>query len=161
MTDAPTPRPPLPIGGWLVLLAIGIVLSPFVLLIQVVPLYSALFSDSTYALLTTPSSEFYHAMWKPLLWSEMIFNGLFICAAIWIAYLFFNRKERFPKAYTVIAVFSLVFILGDAYAITLILPNEPMFDPETAKQLLRGVFTLCVWCPYVLISQRSKDTFML
>ena len=78
-----------------------------------------------------------------------------------MSYIFPIPKSRdFPKWYIGIAVFSLVYIVADAFAIKLVLPNEPIFDPDTIKELLRSVIMVVVWVPYMLVSKRVKATFI-
>ncbi len=77
-----------------------------------------------------------------------------------MAYKFFNKSRDFPKWYIGIAVFSLVFIVADAFAIKLVLPNEPVFDPDIIKELMRSVIMVVVWVPYMLVSKRVKATFI-
>jgi hypothetical protein len=77
-----------------------------------------------------------------------------------MTYKFFTKSSNFPKWYIGIAVFSLVFIVADAFAIKLILPNESVFDPDTIKELMRSVIMVVVWVPYMLVSKRVKATFI-
>ncbi len=75
---------PAGLGGWLILVGIGVVLSPIRLLISSAITYFPIFSDGTWQAVTTVGSEFYHPFWGPLLLSEIIFN--FGKAAVLIFY---------------------------------------------------------------------------
>ena len=77
-----------------------------------------------------------------------------------MAYKFIAKSRDFPKWYIGIAVFSLVFIVADAFAIKLVLPSEPVFDPDTIKELMRSVIMVTIWVPYMLVSKRVKATFI-
>jgi hypothetical protein len=35
-----------------------------------------------------------------------------------------------------------------------------MFDPETAKEFFRSLISMAIWVPYMLVSQRVKNTFI-
>jgi hypothetical protein len=41
-----------------------------------------------------------------------------------------------------------------------VLPGEPVFDPDTVKELMRSLFMVVVWVPYILASKRVKATFI-
>ena len=77
-----------------------------------------------------------------------------------MAYKFFTKSKDFPKWYIGIALFSTIFIILDAYAIKLVLPDEPVFDADTTKELMRSMFMLFVWGSYLLLSKRVKETFV-
>lgn len=151
-----TPR----IGGWLILVAFGVVLSPIRMAAQFFQLYFALFSNGSWAALTTPGSEAYNALWMPLLLLEMGVNaGLFIFSLV-IVFLFFSRKRLFPRFYIIGLMFSLAFQLLDAWAFSAVLTDEPMFDPDTVNGLLQLLVGAAIWVPYMLVSKRVRATFV-
>jgi hypothetical protein len=148
------------IGGWLILIALGIVITPFRLLIFMVPTYSEIFSTGIWQALTTQGSEAYNPLWAPIIILEIIINSGMLLVWFYLAYLFFTKKSLFPKVYIGLAIFSLAFILADAFAITLVLPNEPIFGPDTIQEVLRALVMVVIWVPYMLLSKRVKATFV-
>jgi hypothetical protein len=147
------------IGGWLVLVAIGIVVAPIRLIMVMAATYSDIFSTGAWEALTTPGREAYNALFGPIIIGEIIINIGVICACFYLAYLFFSKKSVSPKFFIGLAVFSLIFIIVDAFAIKLVVPSEPVFDQDTVKELMRSLFAVVVWVPYMLISKRVKATF--
>ena len=148
------------IRGWLILIAIGIIVSPLRILILVIPLYADIFKNGAWDLLTTPGNEAYHPLWSLIIMGEIAINAIFIIGWITIAFFFFLKKRIFPKLYIGMLLFTLTFIVLDAYAIKAVLPDDPVFDPDTLKELIRTLGASLVWIPYMLISKRVKATFV-
>lgn len=147
------------LGGWLILVGIGVIISPIQLLVTYIPIYN-IFEDGTWEALTTVGSEAYNPLWGPLLIGEIVYNAAMVAVSIYLIYLFFSKHHLFPKVYIAIVAVSLVFIPLDAWLVTKVLPTEPMFDPETAKEFMRAFVSGCIWVPYMLISKRVKLTFV-
>jgi hypothetical protein len=148
------------IRGWLILIAIGIVVSPLRILVLVIPLYADIFKNGAWELLTTPGNELYHPLWSPIIMGEIAINAIFIVGWIVIAFFFFLKKRVFPKLYIGMLLFTLSFIVLDAYAIKAVLPDDPVFDPDTLKELIRTLGASLIWIPYMLISKRVRATFV-
>lgn len=148
------------IGGWLILIAIGIIVSPIRLSYFIATTYADIFTDGTWEALTTEGGGAYHPLWLPLLTGEIIINGALILASLYMAFLFFTKSVAFTRWFIGIAVFSLVFIIVDAFALTAVLPDEPVFDPDTVRELMRSGILVAVWVPYMLVSKRVKATFV-
>jgi len=155
-----TPKSIEGIGGWLILVAIGVVISPLRLLAELSKTYLPIFKDGTWEALTSPGSEVYNSAFSTLLIGEILFNSLMVLASIYLIYLLFAKKSFFPKLYIWIIVFSLIFIPLDAVIVSSIFPEVQAFDPETLKELAKTVIVGIVWVPYMLISKRVKATFI-
>jgi hypothetical protein len=148
------------IGGWLILIALGIVITPIRLLMFMIPTYSEIFSTGVWEALTTQGSEAYNPLWAPILIFNIIGNSGILLAWLYLAYLFFSKNILFPKVYIGLAIFGLAFILADAGAIILVLPNEPVFGPDNTREVIRALVMVVIWVPYMLMSKRVKATFV-
>lgn len=148
------------IGGWLIIIAIGIVLTPIRVVYNMWLVYPQIFSDGTWETLTTQGTPSYHPFWGPILVCEIGINTLLIVAWLFMAYLFFSKKKMFPKMYIFMMLFSLVFIVLDAFAIKIVIPDMAIFDPETTKEVFRSVIGVAIWVPYMLVSKRVRNTFV-
>lgn len=148
------------LNGWLILVGIGVVISPIRLLITLVPSYQPIFEDGTWEALTTVGSESYTPYFGSLLIGEMVFNAIMFAASIYLIYLFFSKHHLFPKLYIVIVMATLIFIPLDAWLVTQLFPSLPMFDTETTTEFLRAVLVAAIWIPYMIISKRVKATFV-
>ena len=149
------------IGGWLILVAIGIVVSPIRLGILMLTVFVPVFTGTTWATLTSPGSASYHPLWGPLLVFELIGNLAFLLIGIVTAILFFRKSRWFPKVYIATMFCSFCYVLLDAWFVSLVLSNEPIFDAETTKELVRPLVATLIWGPYLIISNRAKNTFVV
>lgn len=148
------------IGGWLILVALGIIIAPLRIITQIFPTYFKLLSDGSWAVLTTPGTEVYNPLWAPILFGEIAINSGLVLAWAFTAFLFFSKRKLFRKWYIGIILFTPPFIFVDALATKSVLPNEPIFDADTAKELGRSLFASLIWVPYMLTSVRVKATFI-
>ena len=148
------------IGGWLILVAIGIIVTPIRIVWLLMTVYPEMFSLGVWEALTSQGSEFYDPLWAPIIIAELLINCGLLVVSLYLAYKFFTKSKDFPKWFIGIAIFSLVWIIADAFAIKLVLPSEPIFDSETTQQLIRALIQVLIWVPYMLVSQRVKATFI-
>jgi hypothetical protein len=147
------------LGGWLIIVGIGIFMSPIVALAKLLPIYSKMFSDGSWKALMTQGTESYHPIWTPFLISEMALNLGFILIFLFIIYLFFSKRAIFPKWYNSVLILYPIFLLFDAIALKFTLPIIPIIDPFTLKQLAIALAEMG-WIPYLLVSKRVKVTFV-
>ena len=148
------------LGGWLILVGFGIIASPFIMIAQLIPIYSDIFESGAWDLLTTPGSELYTPGFSIFLATESLVNALMLIAWLYIAFLFFTKKSNFPKWYIGILIFTPAFLFIDALMSGSIFPNEEMFDQGTVKEIGRGIFGGIIWTWYMLVSKRVKATFV-
>lgn len=148
------------LGGWLILVGLGVVVKPIRLLATFIPTYKPIFENGAWETLTTVGSVAYNPLWAPLLIGEIAYNTLMFAASLYLIYLFFSKHYLFPKLYIGIVTLSLLFIPLDAWVVTEILPDEPMFDTGTTREFMRTFIWAVIWVPYLLVSQRVKVTFV-
>lgn len=148
------------LGGWLILVGLGVVITPVKLLYNFIPVFVPIFTDGTWEALTNEESESYHPLFKSLLLGELTFNLCLVIATIYLIYLFFTRHYRFPVIYIAVLAVSIAVIPLDAWISSYVLPNEPIFDRETTTELARAAISGLIWIPYMLLSKRVKATFV-
>lgn len=148
------------LGGWLILVGLGVVFGPFRILAELVKAYKPIFKDGTWDLLTNPLSEYYNPAFKNFAIFEFTVNGVIILASFYMIYLFFSKKTLFPKMFIWLQVISFVFVLLDALIASSIFPDMQAFDAETTKTLMRIFIYSAIWIPYMLVSKRVKATFV-
>ncbi len=148
------------LGGWLILVGFGVVVSPLRMILQIYPPYTEMFSNGYWEIITTPGSQSYNPAFASILIGEMILNGILFFSWIYIAFLFFLKKRDFPKWYIGIMAFTLIFIIGDALLLMAFFPSISIADPETIKEIVQAIIGAAIWIPYMLVSKRVKATFV-
>ncbi len=80
------------IGGWLLLIGIGVALNPLVSA-PASFLKHAPFFDGTWQTVTTPGSPSYHRMWSIVLPYELLMNSALAIWSVYMAFLFFGKRK--------------------------------------------------------------------
>ena len=143
------------IGGWLILVAIGLAVAPVRLLKETIAPIHEMLTDGSWSAL----AEMYPYL-GALMIGELVINSLLICGSFWLIYLFISKHYLFPRIYIVLIAMSLAFLLIDTWLVTWLVPEVPMFDEATILDLLRGTIVAMIWIPYMLVSRRVKATFV-
>lgn len=148
------------IGGWLILIAIGLIFTPIVIL-------SGLILDESYydayswsALWNTPGPT-----GKPMVFLiavEMIVNYAFVIYSTVIIILFFQRRTIVPRLMIILYGAILAFLILDTVVALALAPDlfTPQENQESFKEIIKGIFRCAIWIPYFLVSQRVKETFV-
>lgn len=147
------------IGGWLALPGIGLVLSPIILIYQIVQngyflngIWSA-FYDGGYdnAGLLTFSMGF-----------ELIYNLAFLVFTILLIVLYFKKRTSLPKLIVIFYILNFAVPLLQHILLSPFLPEELVSDVEnmeTYKDLGKSLIGAAIWIPYFMVSTRVKQTF--
>jgi len=148
------------IGGWLFLVAIGMVLTPIRLSTFILKDVLPAFNKETWTIITTPGSEVYHPLFGPLMIGELITNVLFLIFSIVVAVLFFQRKKIVPKLTIILYITYFVFLVVDYFVTDLVPFVAAQDDSDTERQIIQTFFTCAIWVPYFIVSKRVKGTFV-
>ncbi|AEF55309.1 DUF2569 domain-containing protein [Marinomonas posidonica] len=148
------------LGGWLILVGLGVLIRPIILLLTIFPIFKSIFENGMWEALTAKGSELYIPYFSSLLAAELACNIIFFLASIYLFYLFFSKNYLFPKVYIAISVASLVFIPLDSWLVNKVFPDVSVFDPETTKEFILVLISCIIWIPYMLLSKRVKITFV-
>ena len=143
-----------PIGGWLVLPAIGISLTPIIMFISLYK--NGYFNSEIWGGLLNPETSNYSLTHSLIFFGEFTFNILFIIFALLASILFLFRRSSTPQVMIAFYVSNSVFIILDSILTsTLNISSETAFDQEIFKAIIR----MGIWVPYFMKSPRVKETF--
>jgi hypothetical protein len=148
------------IGGWLILPAIGLVISPIFQGIWIIRDIVPALNPDVLKTLSDPASDNYSAMWVPTMVFESVTSILMFAFTLWLAYLFFFRKSpRVPRLFIVLLAAQLIIQVID-WVLTknLPLPAEQSGNGFVSS-LGRSIINAAIWIPYFLWSIRVRNTF--
>lgn len=120
------------LGRWLILIGIGLIISPFVDLFEIATTEADTLVDIT-------------------------INSLAVIVDCYLIYLFFAMKKFFPKLYIWVLILNLLAVLSSAAMIEF---DGSILDSSTLKDIKRAIFAVIVWVPYMIKSKRVKATFI-
>jgi len=148
------------IGGWLLLPALGLVLTPLRMSYGIYKDLWPVFSEGYWEVLTTPTSEAYHPYWAALIIFEMAGNAVLIAITLVALYFFFSKSRHTPRVMVVWLGAILAFTATDFFVADLIPAVAEQKDDQSVKELGRAVVGAAIWIPYFLVSKRVKATFV-
>jgi hypothetical protein len=148
------------IGGWLLLPALGLLLTPFRVSYSLYKDMGPIFSEGYWSTLTTPASEAYHPYWAPLLIFEIAGNALLVIASLILMYFFFSKSRYAPRMMITWLAFIPVFVGADFFLGDLIPAVAEQDDTQSVREFDRAAIGAAIWIPYFLASKRVKATFV-
>ncbi len=146
------------IGGWLVLVIIGLILSFFVLIYQIFT--STVFFDiKTFDLIRSQKNTLDGILWSLIIIIELVYNVLMVIFIGLIILLFFKRRTILPRLIIILYAVNFSFQLID----TLLARQIPAIvaDHSSYKSVIQGFVAACIWIPYFIHSKRVKNTFVV
>jgi len=157
--DEPAAAPPAPprIGGWLVLPAIGLVVTPFRVAYEARVLLPFLDQSVWNATVEAAGPGRFFVQASLLL--SMCGNVLLIALAVWAILELFRRRRIFPLAYIVTMGAGVALVLLDLMLATMADPASSP-DPGELGAIGRGLTAFAFWSAYMLRSKRVRRTFV-
>jgi hypothetical protein len=148
------------IGGWLILIALGLIITPIRLCISLINNYLPIFTKGGWSKLTTPGSPAYHQLWAPVLTSEIIGNLFFAIFALALFAIMMKKMKVFPKLMIAFIALNLAFIIADGAFARLIPAVAAQASESPYIEILRTSLVAVIWIPYFCVSVRVKQTFI-
>ena len=145
------------LGGWLVLLAIGLIIMPLRLL-GVLGQDLKAFTGDTWRSLTNPESPAYHPAWGPVIFAETLVNAAFLAGSFVLLNLFFNRRASFPRMAIIFLLASALFQLVEVIVGRLLLGS--VVAQAGLDALAIAAVSATIWTTYLLRSRRVANTFV-
>lgn len=151
---------PKPIGGWLILVAIGISISPFRILYNVVSTQEYFNHNLWIGLFDSEKSVIIPEL-AALLVFELVYNTLIFIYIILVLILFYKKRTSLPRLISIFYAVNLVVIVIDTVLALGLMPNVYSEQEKVGfyKNIVGSLIACAIWIPYFTISQRVKETF--
>ncbi|MFL0245580.1 DUF2569 domain-containing protein [Candidatus Clostridium stratigraminis] len=146
------------IGGWLILVAIGLCISIVLNLPTFIKTINSI-NSKAWPLLTTIGTKYYQAGLKEAIYFEIIGFFIILITNLLCIIFFFKKKRLFPKLMISLLTFNLIFQITQH----IIVISNTSFNANstlTNLQLAKPFITALVWIPYFILSERVKKTFI-
>lgn len=146
------------IGGWLIVIAIGISIAPITLLVTLGK--SGLYNQTTWDSLDNLSS-FATFAYKSALIFESIANAYLLSFSILIIFAFFNRRKSLPYFFIAFKISSFIVLLFDILLAFWADGGAARYNyiSDITRLVIQGIFAT-IWILYFLKSERVKATFV-
>lgn len=141
---------PYGIGGWLLIPAIGVVISPLLVAVAIA-MNVSMFDSPLIAEL-----EVDHPGLRTTILLETLLSAAFLAFQVYVAVVFFMKKRFVPKLMIAYLTINLALTVI-AVALTGLVLEE--FNASDTQSITRAVVLAAVWIPYFLVSRRVKNTF--
>jgi len=148
------------IKGWLVIVAIGVFITPIRMTYELFPYFSTLFENDFLREITNKASSSYNPLLSAVIVGEGITNILMLCGSLYVARLFMTKNYLFPRAFIIFTLAVVAIVPLDGWMIHSLLPQIPVFDNETENSFMRTLVSAFIWIPYMLKSRRVECTFI-
>jgi hypothetical protein len=148
------------LGGWLILVQVGIYITMLMLLLQLFQYSIPAISPETWNVFTSNKSEFYHPLWGPVLIFETLYNILLLIFCVYILFNLYKRKFILPRLMILFYSTSLIVGIIDSILLYQIPFARETEDGNSLRDTARSIITCAIWIPYFMKSKRVKNTFV-
>lgn len=155
--DAPPPLPAPPLGGWLILFALGVIARAILLPISIVTDIENYFDRDIWQNLTAAGSKVRNVPLALFMHVELVCNLALVALAWLAAILFFQRRREAPRWNIVLLAGAALFLTADVIVAGKLAVEV---KPEDWKEPGRAIIAALIWVPYLLCSERVKRTFV-
>jgi hypothetical protein len=153
-------KPPVWLGGWLILLWILLLQAPFDAITELSE-YVDIINSGKFAMMTSKVSLMYVDWIFPLFLFEIMETLISIIFLSGLVYLYFVEHKLFPRLFKIFIIFS--FIANWLYYILAYVLRDDLDILDDWKILMRIVWTffwMLAWGLYISVSVRGKNTFI-
>jgi transglutaminase-like putative cysteine protease len=148
------------LGGWLILVAFGLILRPIILLSTLVQNREGYLNLNVWRISTTPGSDNYNEHFAWLIPVEIIVNMVLFSYSVLLIILFFRRSHLFPRTMQVFLGVLILTALFGVWEDSLLGTTDTMARAASYRNLAQVLVASAVWIPYFSVSRRVKATFV-
>jgi hypothetical protein len=150
------------LGGWLILIGIGLVLSPFRIAYD---LYKTpdFFNGIVWGNLFDLNNSSKNLVTGIVMSFELVFNVVKFVYVGLLILLFFKRRSTFPVLAIFFYLISILVLVIDTWSVSLLHGTAltAADQKESVKSIIQGALVVLIWVPYLLRSNRVRETFVV
>ncbi|MGZ9583687.1 DUF2569 domain-containing protein [Paenibacillus marinisediminis] len=148
------------LGGWLVLIQIGLYATIIMLINSLFTYTIPSLSSEIWDPLTSVNSDLYHPLWGFTIIFAGVFNTLNLLFSIYCLINMYRKKTIFPKLMIAFYTLSLIIAIVDYVLMSQLPIANGLDDGSILKDMVRAIITCMIWIPYFLKSERVQNTFI-
>lgn len=145
-------------GGWLLLPAFGILVSPIRIAVDVVGARH-LFTTGVWTNLAVPGGTGYDPLWAPAIMLTIGANLALLVFSILLIVLLVQRRRSLPWAYTLFVLGNLAIQAADHWFSAKVTPETPLPHGSMAG-MIGTLWGSVIWIGYFHMSKRVHSTFV-
>lgn len=149
------------LGGWLVLVQIGLYGTIITQLLQLFQGSFTAFDAEFWNTFTSSDSELYHPLWGFIIVFETVFSVGFVLFSAYILINFYGKKAIVPTLIIILYCADPIFKIID-YVLLYQIPSAREvgeINSNSIRNIIRSVLTSAIWCAYFMKSERVHNTF--
>jgi transglutaminase-like putative cysteine protease len=148
------------LGGWLVLIGLGLCVAPLIRLVTVGQHWEGYFSVQVWQVVAMPKGASYQPLYGPLLIFELLGNTVLLGLNLLALCLFFSKRRAFPRIYITFILFNALFLILDDTGSAQLLSRQATATVSSYRDSARATFYAVIWTAYMLRSRRVRLTFV-
>lgn len=145
-----------PIGGWLLLVGLGLIITPFRIIYDLV----------------ISNQYFDQVMWETLIYQEnwglfslvgveFVYNICYLIFCLVVIALFLNRRSSLPRVISIYyGINFLVTVVDTLAAFGVGIEYDAAQQNEIYRDIFKSLMAAMIWIPYFNLSERVKTTFV-
>ena len=147
------------LGGWLILIGIGLCFAPVTRVSLLAKHWEGLFSLNAWQMVAMPTGEHYHPLYAPLLIFEVLGNVLLLGINLLALGLFFKKRSLFPKVWMILMFSNAAFLWADGAVSGMIPFVSGSSGGSTWRKAFSASWGALLWTAYLFKSKRVRATF--
>ncbi|WP_445748665.1 DUF3857 domain-containing protein [Polaribacter sp.] len=145
------------ISGWLIIIGIGLCISPLVLKFQFFTKNILLLNGSWIHFFDSTSSSFNISLGLIIFLELVVYVFAYVFIILCIV-LFFNKRTSFPKLYSFLLIFMLLFLILDTILTNYVKGSE--IQSSEYFDIIKSLISTTIISSYLLFSENVKETFV-
>jgi hypothetical protein len=148
------------LGGWLILMTIGLTLAPILRAGQLAQYWEGFFSLHTWQSVAMPGGDQFHPLYGPLLAFEVVGNAAGLGVNLLVLALLFAKRKIFPKVCAWFIVGNALFLTIDALVSSAVPALSIDANSQSWADATRAWLGAVIWGLYLYRSRRVRVTFV-